>query len=374
LVVGIEPAAQRLVTHETQGQSSIATEIGAAAILEEAEERRMTNKIAVVLPCYKSKRHVLDVIARIGPEVFLIVAVDDSCPMGTGTHIRANCSDPRVVVVDNETRLGVGGAVIHGYRVASGRGAEIIVKIDSDGQMDPALLPMIVHPIIERLADYTKGNRFHNVADIRSMPAIRLLGNATLSFLTKLSSGYWTIFDPTNGYTAIHRVALEMIPLDDLDRGFFFESDMLFRLYLAGAVILDVPFRATYGDEESNLQIGQVLLPFLFKNIRNLFKRIFYRYFLRDVNLGSLELALGTLLLLFGMTFGVTKWLSAAAEGVSATAGTVMLAGLSTLVGVQMILGFFAFDLTASPRVPLQVILGTVHKNRLTGDTTISDA
>jgi glycosyltransferase involved in cell wall biosynthesis len=323
----------------------------------------MTDKIAVVLPCYKSKEHVLDVIGRIGPEVFLIVAVDDACPIETGAHIRANCSDPRVVVVNNETNLGVGGAVIHGYRVALAREADIIVKIDSDGQMDPAILPQIVHPIVLRLADYAKGNRFHNIEGVHSMPAIRLAGNAALSFLTKLSSGYWTIFDPTNGYTAIHRTALEMLPLDNLDRRFFFESDMLFNLYLAGAVIIDVPIRAVYTDEESNLRVRKVVLQFLFKNIRNFFKRIFYRYFLRDMNLGSLELLVGTPLLVFGVVYGSTQWISSAATGVTASAGTVMVAGLPVLAGLQMILGFFAFDLIAGPRVPLQAILGSGQRN-----------
>lgn len=201
----------------------------------------MNQKVAVVLPCYKSKKQVLDVIARIGQEAFLIVAVDDCCPMGTGTHIEQNCSDPRVVIVRNEVNRGVGGAVIRGYREALGRGADIVVKIDSDGQMDPAHLPRIVHPVAQGLADYTKGNRFFNIEDLKTMPAIRVFGNAGLSFLTKLSSGYWSVFDPTNGYTAIHRAALEMLPLDKIDNRFFFESDMLFRLYIAGAVVLDVP-------------------------------------------------------------------------------------------------------------------------------------
>jgi dolichol-phosphate mannosyltransferase len=317
----------------------------------------MDEKIAVVLPCYKSKKHVLEVIARIGPEVFLIVVVDDACPMATGAHVRENCSDPRVSVVENVINLGVGGAVIHGYRVALDQGADVVVKIDSDGQMDPSLLPQIVHPVIGKLADYAKGNRFFNIEGLSAMPAIRIFGNAGLSFLTKLSTGYWNIFDPTNGYTAIHRTALEMLPLQKIDQRFFFESDLLFRLYLAGAVVFDVPMRAVYEDEESQLRIGRILLPFLLKNIRNFLKRIFYRYFLRDMNLGSLELVIGTLLLAFGFLFGVIQWVSGAADGVPASAGTVMLAGLPVLVGVQMILGFFAFDVMAVPKTPLQVIL-----------------
>ena len=323
----------------------------------------MSQRIAVVLPCYKSKDHVLDVINRIGSEVFLIVVVDDACPLETGAFVEANCSDPRMVVVYNNTNLGVGGAVVHGYRIALSREADVIVKIDSDGQMDPAILPQIVHPIVRGLADYAKGNRFYNSDVMRKMPALRLFGNAALSFLTKFSSGYWTLFDPTNGYTAIHRTALDMLPLDRLDRRFFFESDMLFRLYLAGAVIIDVPIRAAYSHEQSNLRVGNILPEFLLKNVRNFLKRIFYRYFLRDLNLGSLELVVGTSLLIFGVLYGSSQWISSAATGILATAGSVMLAGLPILAGLQMILGFFAFDLLAVPKVPLQVVLGSYRRN-----------
>jgi glycosyltransferase involved in cell wall biosynthesis len=318
--------------------------------------------IAVVLPCYKSKQHVLDVIARIGPEAALIVAVDDACPMGTGAHIEQNCRDPRLVVLRNAVNLGVGGAVMHGYRVALERGADIVVKIDSDGQMNPALLPSIVRPIVEGLADYTKGNRFFNIDDLHAMPTIRLIGNAGLSFLTKLSSGYWNVFDPTNGYTAIHRVALELLPLGKIDARYFFESDMLFRLNLAGAVVVDIPMRAVYGDETSNMKISRIFLSFLGKNLRNFGKRIFYRYFLRDLNLGSLELVAGVLLLGFGTIFGLTQWISAVAAGHPASAGTVMLSGLPVLAGIQLLIGFFSFDLTGVPRVPLTRLLGTERK------------
>jgi glycosyltransferase involved in cell wall biosynthesis len=309
----------------------------------------MSQNVAVVLPCYRSRAQVMDVITRIGPGVFLIVVVDDACPEGTGDYVAASSNDRRVLVVRNKINLGVGGAVLNGYRIALERGADIVVKIDSDGQMDPALLPQIVNPIRERLADYTKGNRFFNVEDVRSMPPLRLFGNAALSFLTKLSSGYWTVFDPTNGYTAIHRSALELLPLKKIDHRFFFESDMLFRLYLAGAVVVDVPMRAVYGEERSQLNVRKVILRFALKNIVNTGKRI---------NIGSLELVAGIVLLLFGMTFGAKAWIAGAETGVTASAGTVMLAGLPVLVGVQLILGFFAFDVAAVPRTPLQSLLG----------------
>jgi glycosyltransferase involved in cell wall biosynthesis len=327
----------------------------------------MVQKIAVVLPCYRSKCHVLDVINNIGTEVHLIVAVDDACPEQTGAHIEKHCTDQRVTVLRNENNQGVGGAMIHGFSVALERGADIVVKIDSDGQMDPRYLPQIVHPILAGHADYTKGNRFYNIEDVRAMPKVRLFGNAGLSFLTKLSSGYWDVFDPTNGYTAIHRVALDMLPLHKIDRRFFFESDMLFRLSLIGAVVMDVPIAANYGDESSNLKIGRVFLSFLFKNLRNFLKRLFYRYYLRDLNIGSLELVFGIAFLAFGLLFGVTKWVSAVGAGREASAGTVMLAGLPIIVGLQMILGFFAFDLAAVPKTPLQIVLGGPKPGKAAG-------
>lgn len=318
----------------------------------------MTQKIAVVLPCYRSGYRALDVVGAIGAEVFLIVVVDDACPEGTGGLVKSRCSDPRVLVVHNEMNLGVGGAVVYGYKIALERGADIIVKIDSDGQMDPALLPQLVHPIQKRLADYTKGNRFFNVEDVRGMPTMRILGNAGLSFLTKLSSGYWNIFDPTNGYTAIHRVVLEMLPLQKIDRRFFFESDMLFRLNIVGAVVVDVPMPAIYADEKSNLIIRRIMAPFFAKHALNFLKRLFYRYLLRDMNIASLELLVGSLLLVFGAMFGLTHWIIAASAKVTASAGTVMLAGLPILAGLQLVLGFFAYDFMTIPKVPLQVTLG----------------
>jgi hypothetical protein len=129
-----------------------------------------------------------------------------------------------------------------------------------------------------------------------------------------------------------------------------------------GAVVVDIPMRAVYGDETSNMKISRIFLSFLGKNLRNFGKRIFYRYFLRDLNLGSLELVAGVLLLGFGTIFGLTQWISAVAAGHPASAGTVMLSGLPVLAGIQLLIGFFSFDLTGVPRVPLTRLLGTERK------------
>jgi len=211
--------------------------------------------IAVVIPCYRETSHVLDVLAQIGPEVTAIFVIDDACPDGTGDLVESTNTDPRVRVVRNALNTGVGGATIAGYREALATDAEIIVKIDGDGQMDPKLIPTISAPIAVGRADYAKGNRFHSIQAVRGMPGTRIVGNFALSFLSKLSSGYWNVFDPTNGFTAIHRKAAGHLPIDTLSKGFFFESDMLFQLGLLRAVVEDVPMTARYGRESSGINI-----------------------------------------------------------------------------------------------------------------------
>ena len=145
--------------------------------------------------------------------------------------------------------------------------------------------------------------------------------------------------DPTNGYTAIHRTALASLPLDKLDRGYFFESDMLFRLYTLRAVVLDVPMRARYGDESSSLRVGPILRQFPPKYVGRTLKRVFYAYLLRDFNAGSLQLALGAIALLGGSAYGNRSLGKFGAPGHSRTPGEVMLAALPVLIGVELLIG-----------------------------------
>ncbi|MGZ5007128.1 MAG: glycosyltransferase family 2 protein [Methylobacter sp.] len=324
----------------------------------------MNLKIVVVIPCFRVKKHILSVIAEIGPEVTFIYVVDDCCPDSSGEYVKQNCTDTRVVVLSNLQNMGVGGAVLTGYRAAIEAGADIIVKIDGDGQMDPSLIPNFIEPIIAGEADYTKGNRFFDLEEIRAMPRIRLFGNAVLSFMTKLSSGYWNLFDPTNGYTAIHADVARHLPFEKISYRYFFETDMLFRLNTLRAVAVDVPMDAKYGDEVSNLKISKVIGEFLVKHIRNFFKRIFYNYYLRDMSLASIELPLGVLLFIFGSGFGVYHWINSLQEGVTTPAGTVMLAALPILMGTQLILAFLSYDIANVPRRPLHNLRRILKNSR----------
>lgn len=324
-------------------------------------------RVAVVIPSYKVTRHIADVIAKIPPEVWRVYVIDDCCPDHSGAFVEANVPLDRIKVIVHPHNQGVGGAVMTGYRAAMADGADVIVKVDGDGQMDPRLIPLFIEPILSGEADYTKGNRFHDLEQVRSMPTSRLLGNAVLSLLNKLSSGYWNLFDPTNGFTALHADVARYLPLEKISRRFFFESDMLFRLNTLRAVVVDIPMDAKYADEVTNLEISTVIGEFLFKHARNFFKRVFYNYYLRDLSLASIELPVGVIMLLFGIGFGGYQWIAPAHPGVPTPAGTVMLAAMPMLMGLQLVLAFIGYDIASVPRRPLH------RKGRARPHTRVSE-
>jgi dolichol-phosphate mannosyltransferase len=306
-------------------------------------------QVAVVIPAYNVGGHVLSVIEAIGPEVHRIYVVDDCCPQMSGDVVHVKCTDPRVTVIRNAANLGVGGAVMAGYKAAMEAGMDIIVKVDGDGQMDPRLIPDFISPIVAGEADYTKGNRFYDMERLSSMPKGRLFGNAVLSLVTKLTSGYWNVFDPTNGYTAIHGDVVRHLPLHKISERYFFETDMLFRLNTLRAVVVDVPMQSRYAGETSSLRIPDVAGEFAIKSLRNFCKRIFYNYYLRDMSLASIELPLGLALLTFGLVFGAWSWIGASSRGMVATPGTVMLAALPMILGLQFVLAFIGQDIRSVP-------------------------
>ena len=305
--------------------------------------------LAVVIPSYRVRARILSVLERIGPEVELIYVVDDACPEESGRFVEENTRDPRIRVIRNSANQGVGGATMVGMTHAAADGADIIIKIDGDGQMDPALIPSFAGVILSGEADYAKGNRFFEPEGLAAMPLGRLIGNAGLSFLSKISTGYWHSFDPTNGYVAIHASLIRLLPLDKISKRYFFESDLLFRLNILTARVVDVPMHARYADEVSSMRPLREIPRFAFSHMRNFAKRIFYNYFIRNFSLASLELALGALLLLFGVVYGFANWGTVA----PATAGTVMVAALPIIIGFQLLLAFINYDIQSVPRIAL---------------------
>ena len=316
-------------------------------------------RVALAIPCYRASASVVDVVRRIGSEVDRIYLVDDACPDRSG--VKAEGSDPRLVVLRNERNLGVGGAVKRAYHAALADGVDIIVKIDADGQMDPAFIPRLLAPILAERADYAKGNRLAlahrmpgRVAETRMpMPVVRRFGNNVLSFLHKAVTGYWNIVDPTNGFTAIHARVLESIDLDAVADCYFFETDMLFQLNLVDAVVRDVPLPAHYSGEVSSLSVTKVAIRFPAFAFARLSRRVAVKYFVQDFNVASLELLLGLPLLLFGTMFGIYRWIEASGSGVANTPGTVMLAALPIIIGFQLLLSALSYDVFNTPKHPI---------------------
>ena len=313
----------------------------------------MSKPLAVVIPAYRVSDQILRVLDGIGPEVDAIYVIDDACPENSGALVQTHCRDPRVHVYVRPHNTGVGGAVIYGIRAALCNGAKVIVKLDGDGQMDPDLIPALVAPIQTERADYVKGNRFHGLQGLGAMPPLRILGNTALSFLAKASTGYWQLFDPTNGFIAIDATIAKMLVLERLSQRYFFETDLLARLYLLGAVVEELPHPARYGNESSNLKPFAVIIPFLLRHLSNIIRRLFYTYFLRSFYPASLELLLGVLLLIFGILFTGWNWTASINTGIPRTSGTVVIASTLLIISSQCLLAFLSFDVNNYPRRPL---------------------
>jgi len=306
-------------------------------------------KVGVVIPAYKVKHQICSVLDSLKDFPYSVYVIDDKCPEESGKFVENNPKYNFVNVLYNKVNKGVGGAVITGYKQAIKDNCEIIVKLDGDGQMDAKLIPFLTEPIENYNADYVKGNRFFNLETLKKMPFVRLLGNSLLTIINKVVNGYWDLLDPTNGFTAIHRNALSLLNLDKIDNRYFFESDMLFRLNTIRAVVQDMNMDAIYEDENSNLSIKKVLIEFPPKYFIRFFKRIFYTYFLRTINIATFELIFGLLLFIFGIVFGITEWRISINTGIVSSTGTVMISALSIILGFQLLLSFLNFDISNIP-------------------------
>jgi len=310
--------------------------------------------IATVIPAYRVERDIETVLQNIPPYIKHIIIVDDASPDSSADLITAAAKkDKRITLIHHTENQGVGGAMISGFRKALELGAQIVIKLDGDGQMDSAHIPALITPLIQGKADYVKGNRFRDFQSLQQMPFIRRLGNLGLSFLTKAATGYWSIFDPTNGYFAIRAELLTQLPLEQIDKRYFFETSMLANLYLLDAVVMDIPIPARYRNETSHLSIRRTLFEFPYKLIATFLRRIVLRYYIYDFSIMSLYLMLGIPLLLFGGIFGGIKWIEYASQNIPAPTGTVMLPTLSVILGIQILLSAIEIDMNSTPRKAL---------------------
>jgi dolichol-phosphate mannosyltransferase len=305
--------------------------------------------VTVVIPAYNVERFVGAVLKSIPDFVDQVIVVDDAATDDTAGVLRG-VTDPRVAVVRHPVNQGVGGAMISGFKLALERGTDVVVKMDGDGQMDPRYLPALLDPVLSGACDYAKGNRFLESEHLAQMPTVRLLGNFALTFLTKLVSGYWNVFDPQNGFVAIDAAMLRRLPLDRLVRRYFFENDMLIHLNIFHARVRDVPIPARYGEEHSSMRLSQILVTFPVHLARRFWYRIYQRHILRDFSAAGVFWIVGTLLLTWGFLFGSVKWIQSVWSGVPATTGTVMLSALPVILGFQLLLQAILVELQDSSR------------------------
>ncbi len=309
--------------------------------------------LAVVIPAYHVADKIESVLEDLPDYLCHIIVVDDASPDNTSELVQAFAArDRRVILICHQQNKGVGGAMVAGFQKALELGAQVVVKVDGDHQMDPAHIPALVTPLLEGKADYAKGNRFRDFESLRHMPLTRRIGNLGLSFLTKAATGYWNCFDPTNGFFAIRAEILAQLPLERLDRRYFFETSMLANLYLLDAFILDVPMPARYRGERSNMSIWRVLVEFPAKLLATVFRRLLLRYFLFDFSMVSVYLLTGIPLILFGLIFGSLKWIQYLKLGVPAPTGTVILPTLALILGIQILLSAIEIDMNAAPKTP----------------------
>jgi glycosyltransferase involved in cell wall biosynthesis len=240
--------------------------------------------ISVVIPCFNEEKQITGVINSIPDIIDKIVVIDDKSRDKTVDVLRKfKDSNARIVLIEHDKNLGVGGAMASGYKWSRDNGIDVAVRMDGDGQMDPAHLPLLLDPVVSGEVDYTKTNRLLSGSAFSKMPTGRYFGNAMLSMLTKIASGYWHIADSQSGYTAINSKALKLVNWDMMYKKFGQPNDLLVLLNIFNLKVRDIYTEPLYDvGENSKLSIPRVIftIPFL------LFRRFLYRlkekYIIRD--------------------------------------------------------------------------------------------
>ncbi len=339
------------MTPPSTGDGRTAPEPGARAAASRAPELRGA-RVGVVIPAYRVAAQIERVIAGLPPWIESVIVVEDASPDETA-GIVARLADPRVTLLRHPQNRGVGGAMKTAFAEALRQGLDIAVKMDGDDQMDPAHLASLVQPLVDGRADVVKANRYTSLKSLRGMPLVRVLGNGGLTFLVKLASGYWNMFDPANGYIALRTGLIERMDVESLPERYFFESGLLIELGIQRAVVQDVAIPARYAEEHSSLSPLRVLLEFPPRLLWGFARRVFWRYFVHDFTAVSVFLLLGLPMVLFGAGFGAWQWFLLQRTGQYASAGIVMLAAMPIILGVQLLLQAVALDIQGVPRAPL---------------------
>lgn len=309
-------------------------------------------RIAVSIPYYNAARHICDVVSKLPDFIDAVIITDDKSPQPMDKVAIQSSAHPntQIIFLENPINLGVGGATMSGFRYAIDYNFDIVVKIDSDDQMDARYLPQLLEPLLKGKAEMAKGNRFRDLNALKKMPIVRRLGNLILSFMTKAATGYWNNFDPNNGYLAIQTATLKQVDFSKLSQRYFFETSLIAQLYFVDARIKDIAMPAIYADEKSSMKVWRMPVIFATSLLKVFVKRIAKAYFLYDFNIASMYLFTGLPLFLFGVTYGIYNWVHYSTINVLAPTGTIMLVTLSIILGFQLVLQAIQYDIMNSPK------------------------
>ncbi len=302
-------------------------------------------RVAVVVPCYNESTQILRVFKTMPAEVDRIYVIDDASPDDTAGIVRTyQPQDPRITLIVHPDNQGVGGAIASGYQAALAERMDVTVVMAGDGQMDPADFPAIVAPVVSGRYDYAKGNRLFTGEAWHMIPRVRYLGNAMLSLLTKIASGYWHIADSQSGYTAINLRGLEAIDWNLMYKRYGQPNDLLVRLNIADMRVTDVPIRPVYGiGEKSGIRPLRMIPRLSWLIIRLFFYRLQQKYVIKDFHPLLFFYAFGLLLFPVGFLLGTYLVIERIVAG--PIAGTsAMFAALLTLMGLQFLLFAMLFD------------------------------
>jgi len=303
--------------------------------------------VAVVVPAYDEEALIGATIRAVPGFVDRIFVVDDASRDGTAAAARA-VGDPRVEVLTHERNSGVGAAIVTGYQRALAEHVDIACVMAGDNQMEPADLEKIALPVARNEVDYTKANRLISGEAWKAIPRSRYLGNAVLSFLTKIASGYWHVADSQSGYTAASREILEQLDLDRIYRGYGFPNDMLVHLNVWNARVRDVPSRPVYGvGERSGIKIRRVVPRISWLLVKGFFWRMREKYVIRDFHPLVFFYAFGFLMTLLGLGLGIAE-VVLRIMGNAVSVGTVVLVALLLIFGSQFTLFAMWFDMESN--------------------------
>lgn len=305
-----------------------------------------SHRVFCVIPAYRAASTIVSVVAEALVYADSVIVVDDGCPEGSGEAAGEHyAGNDRVQVIMRPQNGGVGAATKTGIAAAIQSGADVIVKLDADGQMKPSYIASIRQLFLDDPSIVCiKGNRFFDESVLQVMPKIRFFGNAVLSLLAKCASGYWNAIDPTNGYLAFNAHLLKALPWQSFADSYFFEMSVLAELGLKRLPIVELEMPTIYTEAPSSLSIRRVLLEFPPRLMKLMVRRLLVQYFFFDLNLGSIYVIFGTLLTTFAVLFASYEWVESVLTHVPRSTGTVMLAVLPFLMGFQLLLNALMYD------------------------------